>query len=356
MAEPTEEPVAGQPLASEVAIRPSMSIDTAIHQLHAHRTRLLAVTDEQGRLLGVLTAHTAQSLLLDSADLTMPVASVMEHAPTAVTDTTPSSQVRRMVMNSPHLAVPVLDSQQRLVRIATAETLSARPRTRADALILAGGLGLRMRPLTEAVPKPMLPLHGQPILRHIVEQLTESGITGIFLAVNYLADQISEYFGDGSDYGASITYLREESPLGTAGSLRLLPQPPAGPLIVMNGDVLARIDYSDLIATHESGHAHATVCTWDYPVTIPYGQVVTAGDTVLSLTEKPTLRTEISPGIYVVSPETVARVPEGRVDMPDVIADCLSGGFRVVRYRLTDLWIDIGEPREYERAQLTWHA
>jgi len=337
------------------AVGPDATIDEAIRVLNSRRARIIAVCDREGVLLGTLSASDAQSLLLSRVDLSAAVTTVMDANPTTADEDVTPAQLRRAVADSPSLSMPIVSADGRLIRIATIEQ-GVPAQQDASALVLAGGLGMRMRPLTEGTPKPMLPIHGQPILRHIVEQLEAQGITTVYLAVNYRAEQISDYFGDGQEFGLSVTYLRESTPLGTAGSLRLLPLTAHMPLIVMNGDVLARVDYVQLLRDHRTSGAHATVCTWDYSVTIPYGEVLSDGDRVIAMREKPTLHTEISAGIYVVGREFIALVPEERVDMPDLITQGLSRGLTVRRHRLTEMWIDIGEPREYERAQQNWSA
>lgn len=332
---------------------PDTSVVEAIRQLHSQGARLLAVCDAEGHLLGTFSSRTAQELVLQGADLARTVASAMDNQPETASEFQTPRQIRRAVASSPSLSLPVIASNGRLIRMAVIEQDDSSP-LEASALVLAGGLGLRMRPLTDGTPKPMLPIHGQPILQHILEELESQGVTTVYLAVNYRADQIAEYFGDGGALGLSLSYLRESVPLGTAGSLRMLPSTVRKPLLVMNGDVLARVDYRRLLAEHHLSRAHATVCTWDYSVTIPYGEVVTEGDMIVALREKPTLQTEISAGIYVLGAEIIALVPDARLDMPDLVSKALAAGLAIRRHRLTDMWIDIGEPREYQRAQESW--
>jgi len=225
--------------------------------------------------------------------------------------------------------------------------------TRPNAVVLmAGGVGRRLRPLTEALPKPMLRLGGRPILELIVEGLVEQGFGRIFLAVGYKADAIEAHFGTGEALGAEIRYLREDKPLGTAGALGLLPEPPTEPVIVMNGDLLTRVNFGHLLSFHDSREAAATMCVTDYVHRVPYGVVHSDGEHLVRVEEKPVQRFGVNAGVYVLSPEAVALVRAGEpCDMPDVFARVRDAQLTAVCFRIPDYWLDIGRLEDLERAR-----
>jgi len=220
------------------------------------------------------------------------------------------------------------------------------------AVIMAGGQGVRLRPLTDDLPKPMLSVAGRPIIERLVLHLVGSGFKRIFVAVNYLGDVIEEHLGDGSRLGARVEYLREDQALGTAGALGLLPEPPTEPVLLLNGDIVTNADLGGLLDAHTSGGFRATIGTRRYRHTVPFGCVERDGDRVTQIEEKPTLEREVNSGIYALDPSVVARVVAGhRVDTPDLIADLLAAGDPVGAFEIEDEWIDIGQREQLAAAR-----
>lgn len=212
-------------------------------------------------------------------------------------------------------------------------------------VIMAGGRGQRLHPLTAHVPKPMLHAGPKPILETVVEGFREYGFTRIVLAVNYRRQVIEDHFGDGSKFGVEISYLRESEALGTAGALGLLP-PQNEPVIVQNGDVIARLDYRKLLAEHKSHDALATMCLAVYQHQVPYGVVDMDACFVSGTREKPIESWMVNAGLYVLSPKLLATI-RGRCDMPDVLAN--AEGF-VRCHQIDDFWIDVGRFEDLARA------
>jgi NDP-sugar pyrophosphorylase family protein len=219
-------------------------------------------------------------------------------------------------------------------------------------ILLAGGKGMRLRPITEHIPKPLVEVGGRPILERIVSDLRDAGFRRFFLSVGYRADMIQDHFGDGSAFGVSITYLHEDQPLGTAGALGLFPEPPTLPFLVMNGDLLTAVDPRLLLDYHAGLGAEATMCVRGFDVTVPYGVVKRAGHRFISIEEKPVQNFFVNAGIYALSPSVLDLVERGgRLDMPELFERLAAKGREAAVYPLREYWLDIGRPAELDQAR-----
>ena len=220
-------------------------------------------------------------------------------------------------------------------------------------VIMAGGRGLRLHPLTEHTPKPMLRVGSKPLLESLIGQFRAQGFREFVLCVNYKADLIEGYFGSGGgDF--NITYVHETEPLGTAGALRLM-MPPAGPFIVANADVLTRVDYAELVMFHVKHSAAATVCLALHQYQVPYGVVEVDGERFVDVQEKPIQNYPVAAGVYVMSPSVLRQIPEGRMDMPDLILKVRDAGGMVMTYPINEPWLDVGTFASLEQAR-SWPA
>jgi NDP-sugar pyrophosphorylase family protein len=249
-------------------------------------------------------------------------------------------------------AIPVIDTSGRPVGLHLLHEF-LQPVERPNwAVVMAGGLGNRLRPLTETLPKPMLRVAGRPILERIVHHAVGFGITRIFLSVGYLGNVIEDHFGDGSDFGCRIEYLREAAPLGTGGPLGLLPERPSDSVLVMNGDLVTQADLGGLLDFHDRGGFSATIGIRRYLHTVPFGCVERAGERIVALDEKPTLVREINTGIYALRPDLVARVEAGKpLALPDLVNDALRRGEPVGAFPIEDDWIDVGQREHLDQAR-----
>jgi NDP-sugar pyrophosphorylase family protein len=249
-------------------------------------------------------------------------------------------------------AIPVVDGRGAPVGLHLLHEFLERADRTTWAVVMAGGQGMRLRPLTDTIPKPMLRVAGRPILERIVLHLVGFGIKRIFVSVNYLGDVIESHFGDGEAFGARIEYLREDRPLGTAGALGLLPEPPTESLLLLNGDLVTSADLGSLLAFHAAGGFDATIGYRRYLHTIPFGSVERDGSRVLGLDEKPTIEREVNTGMYVLEPAVVGLVRPGEpATMPDLIADALAAGRPVGAFEIEDDWVDIGQREQLVRAR-----
>ena len=251
-------------------------------------------------------------------------------------------------------AVPVVaDGRPAGVRLAVAVGVHRPPTT---AVILAGGRGSRLAPLTDRVPKPLLAVGGRTILERILDNLAAAGITDVHLAVNYLAEVFRARLGDGSASGVDLTYLHEEEPLDTAGALSLLPTTPPGPVLVMNADQISSLPFARLVDHHVRGRWGITVASFEHEVPVPYGVLRLDGGAVTGIEEKPVLRMPCNAGIYVLDPAVLALVPAGTpYQMPSLISAAMAGGTAVGAFPIVERFIDIGTREELDKA-LLWFA
>lgn len=335
---------------------PEASLLTAIERMDAVRRKLLLVVDEERRLLGAVTDGDIRRGLMRRLEMDAPVREVMNPDPVALSlDGSETEALRRLSERGVTLA-PVVNGQGRVLGLYP-DAVGVSPERDNLVVIMAGGRGVRLAPLTQSCPKPMLKVAGRPLLETIIERLRAQGFRRFRLAVNYLAGMIEDHFGDGSAFGVEIDYLREDHPRGTAGALSLLDpallaDPGAGPMLVMNGDVLTRMSFGDLMDFHTQQGATASLCVREHTFQAPHGVVEADGPRLLSLREKPTFRWLANAGVYCLEPSAVARIPSsGPYDMPELLAALAAEGEMVGTYPIHEYWLDIGRLPDFESAQ-----
>ena len=220
------------------------------------------------------------------------------------------------------------------------------------AVILAGGLGTRLHPFTKVIPKPLLPVGDRSVVEIQIAQLKKHGVDRIIFATNYKSDLLESYFGDGSKFGVSLRYSREETPLGTCGPLSLIRDELNDDFIVMNGDILTNIDFEKAFGFHQRHHGVLTVVSKDVTFPLSYGNIVTEDDRIISLEEKPDVRVEIVTGIYCMSPKVLDYIPANEpFGMDDCIQKLFALNVPVYRYKMSEYWLDIGRMEDYQKAQ-----
>ncbi len=308
--------------------------------------------DANQRVIGSLADGDVRRALLQGASLDGPARLAMHRDFTFVTPEVGRAAVLDLMRGRAIAQIPVLDEQGRLVGFhALREMLGRAPRPN-WAVIMAGGRGVRLRPITETIPKPMIRVAGRPILERLILHVTSFGIERVFISVNHLADTIERYFGDGAAFGCRIEYLREDVPLGTGGSLALLPERPTAPLLVMNGDLVTQVDLAHLLKFHGDGGYAATFGLRPYSIEVPFGVATVQGDRLLGLREKPTEQLLINAGIYVLEPTALTAIPpHENYPITDLFERLLAEDRPVGACLIQDEWTDIGRPEELRRAR-----
>ena len=337
-------------LLEQSLIGQSATIRDALAQLEASDTKICLVADQHRRLLGTVTDGDIRRAILRGDHFDTPVSAVMFTSPRTLRLGEPRSEAIAIMQRESLRHLPVTDFADRIADLLMLDALlQTRPHSN-SVVIMAGGKGMRLRPLTTKTPKPMLDVGGRPMLETIVRRCADAGFTDIYLTVHYQAEVIKAYFGDGRELGVRIRYLQEPQPLGTAGPLSLL-LPTEEPIVVMNGDILTKVDLAQILAYHADSAAAATMAVREYSIQVPYGIVDLDGHRIAGLREKPQHSHFINAGIYVLSPDAVKLVPRNtRVDMPELFERLRQAGHPTLAYPISEYWVDIGHMDDYLRA------
>ncbi len=338
----------------QLLISPHTKISDAIFNLDKCGKRVVIVVDENRLLLGTLTDGDIRRALIKQVSLDLPVNQIMCKTPKVVQNNWASDQVQIIMEQHDLLHIPIVDENGSVVGLETLQEIYKRHFFDNPVLLIAGGFGKRLYPLTENCPKPLLNIGDKPILTLIIERFKTAGFHTFFISTHYLHDMIEKTIGDGSKWGVTIEYLYEEKPLGTGGALGLLPMDQINaPLIMMNADLLTEINFENLLSYHKEHQGIATICGRKYEHVVPYGVIQSNGFKVISIEEKPTHRFFINAGIYVIEPELIHRmIPGQRIDMPTILEHQLSIGNSVNLYPIHEYWLDIGRIEDFNLAQL----
>lgn len=335
----------------EALLREDATIEQAILNLNQAAVQIVVVVNEDGGLIGTITDGDIRRGLLRGLSVNSPIESIIFRSPLVVPpDMRSETVVQLMVANKIH-QLPIVDESRRVVGLHLWDEIAAPVERTNLMVIMAGGLGTRLQPHTENCPKPLLPVAGKPMLEHIIERAKAEGFTKFVLAVHYLGQKIEEYFGSGERWQVHIDYLREESPLGTAGALGLLSPRPDQPFVVTNGDVLTDIHYGELLDFHVRNSAAATMAVRLYEWQHPFGVVQTRGVDIIGFEEKPVHRSHVNAGVYVLQPSALdCLAVDQRCDMPALFEALRLKTERTVVYPMHEPWLDVGRPSDYDRA------
>lgn len=350
-------------------VRHDASLRAALESLDRSGFGVALVVDDDGRLGGLFTDGDVRRAIIGGTDLdTSPLSDLLAgrgrtgtRSPVVVGPTASSADARDVMERTGVRHVPVVDDQHRPIGLhlwsdrSTPDDAARTPLPH-RVLVMAGGRGERLRPLTDATPKPMLHVQGRPLLEGILVQLAHAGLRDVTIAVHHRAERIVDYFGDGATLGLDIRYLHEDAPLGTGGALRLLADELTEPVMIVNGDILTWLDFGKVVRFHddhfgEARHDACTVAIRRHTTTIPFGVVDIDGSRVLSIVEKPTHSVFVNAGVYVVGPAIARQIDETPCDMPTVLQDHLDRGGEVAAFPITEPWLDIGTPDQYAHAQ-----
>lgn len=339
-------------------VRPDQTVRDAIACIDRNQRGIALVVDEDNRLRGTVVDGDVRRALLAGFEIDRPVSELLARKarsayarPTTARVGTPPTRLLAIMRRAKIRQLPLVGSDGRLADLVTIEDLLPETEQPMQAVIMAGGLGLRLRPLTETVPKPMLPVGDKPIMEHIIDQLRAAGIRQVNVTTNYLGEQIREYFQDGSPFGMRLNYVAEDRPLGTAGAISLF-SPSSEPILIINGDILTQVDFRAMLAYHREHEAELTVALRRYDFQVPYGVVTTDGPLVREIVEKPVQSFFVNAGIYLLEPSAHGLIPRGEpFDMTDLIARLVQEKRTVAGFPVWEYWIDVGRQDDYERAQ-----
>jgi|TARA_B100001964_G_scaffold245470_1_gene332651 dTDP-glucose pyrophosphorylase/CBS domain-containing protein len=343
----------------KLCVNSDSSIRQAIACIEQNTAKIALVVDDENRLLDTITDGDVRRAVLAATDLDASVTLLRKRKVAsrlykqAVTAPVGSDvdALTQLMLDRDVRQVPLVDDAERVVGLVTLRELVLDDVLPVQAVVMAGGHGTRLRPLTEQLPKPMLPLGGRPILERIIEQLREAGIRKVNVTTHYKGEVIAKHFGDGKEFGVQISYVEEHQPLGTAGGLSQL-EPSDEPLLVINGDILTRVDFQAMMDFHAEHQADMSVAVRQHELQVPYGVIETDAERIVNITEKPTVRHFINAGIYLLNPGVSQLIPNNdSYDMTDLIVRLIADGRRVISFPIREYWMDIGQHADQKQAE-----
>ena len=333
-------------------LKSSSSLKEAMEVLQKVQLKIVLVLDHEQKLQGVVTDGDVRRALVSGKNMETKISDIMIKEPTVAFEGENRISILEKIDSSDISSLPVLDHQGRVVNIETRHKLLQKEPKKNTVVLMVGGEGRRLRPLTNKTPKPLLNVGSKPLLERILIQFSNSGFRNFYLSIFYKSTMIKDYFGKGEKWDLNIKYLEEDKPLGTAGALGLLPESSNGlPLILMNGDLLTSLNFSHLLEFHESSSSLATICVSEYEDQVPYGVVNIKNSRVESIVEKPSNKYFINAGIYVLNPEVIKLIKRNEyLDMPDLLKELVKKKEKINTFYLKEYWLDIGRKDDYEKA------
>jgi len=342
----------------QLSVLPIASVREVMRAIDLAGSGIALVVDAERHLLGTITDGDVRRAILAGVDLGGSVSELLVRKAgtvhsTAITGTASmtTEELKTLMLKKGLRHIPIVGADNRVVDLARLDDLVPAAALDVHAVIMAGGFGTRMLPLTAETPKPMLLVGGKPLMERTLEQLRQAGIRRVTVTTHHKPEKIRDYFGDGRAFGVELQYIHETEPLGTGGSLGLIPVP-AQPLLVINGDILTQVDFRAMLLQHVEHAAEMTIAVRRYGVKVAYGVVECEGARVCALKEKPEMRFLVNAGIYLLEPSVYDVIPRGkRFDMTDLVQWLLDAGRGVVSFPVIEYWVDIGQPADYQRAQ-----
>lgn len=334
----------------EIKINQNASIKEALEVIDKGAIKVAVVLSDDGLLLGMLNDGDIRRALLKGMSLGDSIAGIINKHPVVANINDTKERILELANEKKLHQIPII-SNGKLIGIQDIREFLAPKNKPNKVILMVGGLGTRLRPLTNDVPKPMLDVGNKPILHTIVENFAKYGYTDIIMCVNYKSEIIKEYFGNGDKFGVKIEYVLENQRMGTAGALSLLQKRPKDDFFVMNGDLLTNVNFEYLHEYHKDSNALASICIRKYEMQVPYGVVNVRANKVTSIEEKPTQSFFVSAGIYMFSPIVLDFIPKGVFyDMPTLLGELLKHDFPIHPFPIREYWLDIGRMDEYRRA------
>lgn len=332
-------------------------IRTVLFALDKCNLGIILIIDNNKKLIGTCTDGDIRRGLLNGMQLNFNVERIMNKNFYFINEKDDLFEAEENLIQKGLRQLPVLDEKGSVIKLLVSKNLSKKKILPNSVVIMAGGIGSRLRPHTSKCPKPMLEVNGKPILEIVIENCIKCGFKEFFISVNYLKEVIFEHFKDGSKWGITIHYLEESKPLGTAGSLSLLPKNLKNHILVMNGDVLTKFNLQKLLEFHSHNNAVATLSVREYVMNVPFGVIDTDGVDVKGMTEKPSYKKNVNAGVYALDPIVLNLLNKNeRLDMPELLKRLISNNYKVIACPIHEYWLDIGRPETLEEAYSSWET
>jgi len=344
-------------MINNIKLTPNSTIKEALQIIEKGAIKFAIVLDENQKLLGTVTDGDIRRAILKGFELKDTITQIYFKSPTVATISNSNKEIIKICTRKKIYQIPIVNEEGKVVAIKELDELLKPTKHDNKIILMVGGLGTRLRPLTDNIPKPMLHVGKKPILQTIIERFVDSGFSNITLCVGYKAEAIKDYFQDGSEFGANIEYIFENKRMGTAGALSLLSEEsiPKKPFFVMNGDLLTNVDFEKILEYHLDNQAKATMCVRTYDYQIPFGVVKIDETNIVDIEEKPIHKSFVNAGIYVLNPELLQILPTNEFyDMPTLFKKMIEKKLKLISFPLHEYWLDIGRVEEYERANLEY--
>jgi len=332
------------------------TIKEALQIIDTGAMKIALVLDEENRLLGTLSDGDIRRGLLNGLSLDDSIESIIFINPTVCGINDSKEEILKMAVAKKLYCIPIVDENGKLVGIEEVDDILKPVNFSNKVVLMAGGLGSRLRPLTDKTPKPLLKVGDKPILETIINGFAKYGFTNIVLSVSYKAEMIEAYFGDGSKFGVNIEYVHEDQRMGTAGALSLMREKLTEPFFVMNGDLLTNINFEHMLEYHLSNNTIATMGVREYDFQVPYGVVNVEGHDILSIDEKPVHNFFVSGGVYVLSPDVLKVIPDAYYDMPTLFEKLIEEKKKSISFPIREYWLDIGQMSDFHKANAEYHG
>ena len=337
-------------LRKELSVSGRLALREAIKQLDKTGHGVLFIVDKDSKMKGILTDADLRKLMLNRVNLSTPIAQVMNKAFSSGSISWTHEACLNFLRKIKRRHLPILDKKGKLKDVVLLEDVSSESNNTL-VVIMAGGLGTRLAPLTHSCPKPMFKIGDKPVLEIILDNFIYHGFRRFLFSVNYKAEMVMDYFGQGERYGVEIQYLRESQPLGTAGALANFEELPKLPFIVINGDLLTKVDFKSLLDFHIAQNAIATMGVRQFSMEVPYGVVKIENSSIVSHEEKPISTFYVNAGIYVFDPLILSYFAKGvAIDMPSVFQALIQDRKRTAAFLIHEYWLDIGKTEDFQRA------
>ncbi len=337
----------------KAVLKENSNIEDAITNLNEVGIRIILVEDENKEFIGTISDGDIRRGLLKGLELKNSIDELINHNALVVPPDMKREMVKQLMVANKIHQIPIINNEQKIAGLHLWDEMSISPERKNLMVIMAGGKGTRLMPHTQDCPKPMVLVAGRPMLEHIIERAKIDGFNHFVLAIHHMGNIIEDYFGDGENLGVRIDYLRERSPLGTAGALSLLNPKPNEPFVVTNGDIITNIRYGELLDFHHRYKACATMAVRNHEYQNPFGVVQIKGVDIVGFEEKPLSRSHINAAVYALSPEALNElVSEQRCDMPELFERIKAKSKRTIAYPMHELWMDIGRPDDLQKANI----
>jgi dTDP-glucose pyrophosphorylase len=341
---------------NNILLTANATIKEALITIDLGAMRIALIVDDKKKLIGTLTDGDIRRGLLNNLSLSDSIESVIFRTPTMCKVTDSKEKILEVALAKNIYQIPIVDDDGVLVGIEEVDTLLKSESRPNRVVLMVGGLGTRLRPLTDHTPKPMLKVGDKPILETIILNFKKHGFTNIILSVSYKAEVIESYFGNGSDFGVHIEYIHEDKRMGTAGALSLMREKLNEAFFVMNGDLLTNLNFETMMEYHLNNHSLATMGVRAYDFQVPYGVVKVEGKDIIGIEEKPTHHFFVSGGVYILDSQVLNLIPNNEYyDMPTLFEKIISKNMKSISFPIREYWMDIGRLEEFKKANDEYH-